>query len=487
MILIKQTIRLHWKVVLGIATIFAVMLTIGLSWILYNHTVNLLTDNLRKRLLSIAITGAVQFDADDIQALHTEEDWKKPEWKTVVNQMKNIRTNNENVVYVYMFRKSDNDPAKMIFVADSHSIHPYANDDADPTNDIDLNGDGIIDEADQLQWPGQAYPEPPEEVFEAYEGPMTNRELYEDQWGQFFTGYAPIRDEDGHVVAILAIDVRANDFFTITNQTLFPFLIFIAFLCVLALSSFGGFMYMMSDRVTHMKAVDQKKDELIDLVSHELVTPITAAKLTIESMQSRMSGLVSPEHAKDLHTVYTTLESLSEFVRNILDTSRLELGRMQVHLTRLSLVTFFRDLIQSVEPLAKRKDIHLDVDIPKYMPDIFLDHNLARITVKNLLDNAMKYTPKGGHVQLVVELSDAMLRYEVHDTGCGIPLDQQDQIFGKLFRASNVEAMEGNGFGLYAAKGAVESLNGTIRFESTEGEGTVFFVEIPFEAVPEAR
>jgi len=73
-----------------------------------------------------------------------------------------------------------------------------------------------------------------------------------------------------------------------------------------------------------------------------------------------------------------------------------------------------------------------------------------------------------------------MIHYEVRDTGCGIPKADQGKIFGKLFRASNVLDTDGNGFGLYIAKGAVESQGGTIWFESKEGQGTTFYVNLPF-------
>src|SRR3989338_4526545 len=111
----------------------------------------------------------------------------------------------------------------MEFVADADSINPYANTSEDPSMFVDVNRDGKIepDGPDKLQWPGQDYPEAVDipEAFAAYKGPLTSEELYTDDYG--------------NVVAVLATDIKAEDFFTLTRQTLQPFLIFIGFLVLI--------------------------------------------------------------------------------------------------------------------------------------------------------------------------------------------------------------------------------------------------------------
>ena len=130
----------------GIVVLSLTIIVIAfVSWTFYVKTSKVLDTNLRERLLSIATTAVVGFDPNDIEQLRVENDWKKPEWAKVVHQMEKIRKNNSNIVYVYMFRKTDTDPTKMEFVSDSHSIDPYAK--------IDANNDGVVDEKDQLQWP----------------------------------------------------------------------------------------------------------------------------------------------------------------------------------------------------------------------------------------------------------------------------------------------------------------------------------------------
>jgi signal transduction histidine kinase len=98
--------------------------------------------------------------------------------------------------------------------------------------------------------------------------------------------------------------------------------------------------------------------------------------------------------------------------------------------------------------------------------------------VENLMSNAIKYTPEKGKVKLDVSLVGKELKISVSDTGCGIPIKDQDKIFGKLFRASNVRSVDGNGFGLFVVKGATEAQGGTITFESKENVGTTFKVNL---------
>ena len=147
--------------------VVAILITTSTSWLLYNHTVNLLTDNLRKRLLAIVTTAVVEIRAEDVNELMVEEDWLKPEWERVINKLYRVKENNQDIVFMYIFRKDPSNPNEMDFVADANSINPYANLDDDPTNDVDVDNNGIIDDIDYLQWPGQEYPEPPIETFES--------------------------------------------------------------------------------------------------------------------------------------------------------------------------------------------------------------------------------------------------------------------------------------------------------------------------------
>lgn len=468
---------------IGVLTvILATVVTAIISYILYEHTVNLLTENLRQRLLAIVTTAGVQFDADDINALQDEDDWKKPEWERVVNQLLKVENNNDDILFAYIYRKTKNDPSKMEFVADSHSINPYANTDDNPVNDVDANKDGIIepDGPDYLQWPGQPYEDPPEDTFTAYSEAITNRDLYSDSFGQVITGYSPIKNENGETVAVLAVDIRAGDFFTITRQTLYPFLAFIIFLVGILLMLAWGLIKIWNKRVQLVEELDKQKDELLGLVSHQLATPVSSIKWYLEMMRDGDLGKLTKEQAEHVTAMHGIGESMSDLVSMILDVSRIQLGRMRIEKQELDLNTFFHDLLATIEPKAIEKKVELVKNIPKDMPVAMLDRRYTNMTIENLLSNAVKYTPTGGKVTCDVKIEKNEIFVTVRDTGMGIPKEEQGKIFGRMFRASNARnAIDGNGFGLFVAKGAVEAQGGKIWFESTEGKGTTFYVRLP--------
>src|SRR3989338_3326036 len=226
-------------IIMGLAAFVSIAITFGL----YTYTQQITFRRMQDKVMAIATTAASQFDAKDLEALQVEEDWKKPEWAKVVNKLKKIRTDNPDVTFVYMFRKTDSDPKSAVFVSDSHSLNPYANTDSDPTNDVDANNDGKMEPQgpDLLQWQGQAYESGPSESFDAYNGPTATNSFYKDIWGNFVSGYAPIKDQNGNVVAILAIDLSKALQLSLTNEVFAPIYVFIVFFVLFILFRAPGF------------------------------------------------------------------------------------------------------------------------------------------------------------------------------------------------------------------------------------------------------
>lgn len=231
-----------------------------------------------------------------------------------------------------------------------------------------------------------------------------------------------------------------------------------------------------------LKELDRQKDELMSIVSHQLAAPVTSIKWYLELLQEGDLGVLQKEQQESIGTLQGITINLADLVSMILDVSRIQLGRIHIEASPLDLNEFFKELVATVEPKSIEKKQKFQKQIAGNLPTILLDKRYTRMTVENLLTNAIKYTPEGGTVIFKVEERDGKLCCEVRDTGCGIPKAEQDKIFGKLFRASNVRnTAEGNGFGLYVAKGAIEAQGGKIWFESEEGKGTAFFVEVPMK------
>lgn len=420
-------------------------------------------------------TASVQFEHDELSAIQGTNAVGTKNYYEVINKLNRIRDANENLKYIYILRKTGDEDIFQ-FVADADSL--------DPSAEIDLNGDGAIDDSDALNTPGDEYDVSEFEELKqnAFIKPTVDQDLTIDQWGVFMSASAPIPNDQGVSKEMIGIDVDVSDFRQLTNLALIPFLVFIGLLLVAVILLAGGLIKMWSSRVHLLGELDRQKDELLSIVSHQLAAPVTAIKWYLESILDDGQNL-KDEQKTDMKSMQSITEDLSDLVSMILDVSRIQLGKMRVDPQSLDLQVFFADILGVIEPKAKEKPVNLVKSLPDKLPVALLDKRLTRMTVENLLTNAVKYTPKDGNVWFTVTIdAKDVLSITVKDTGVGIPKADQGKIFGKQFRASNVRnAIDGNGFGLYVAKGAIEGQDGKIWFESEEGKGTTFFVQVPLK------
>ena len=488
------------------------------SFILYQHTVNLLTGNLRQRIESIARTAVPAFDPKDIKELQTEPDWQKPEWSRVVNQLLAIEQSHIDILFAYIFRKDPNDPNQMNFVADSHSINPYANTDDDPTNDVDANRDGVIepDGADYLQWPGQDYEPPPEGTFRAYEvGPTTSKELYEDSFGRVITGYAPIVS-NGETIAVLAIDIKADDFFTITRQTLYPFLSFIFFLILIILFLFYFIIKMwgkqLKKEVAHVEQVeglvselnktndklwaandklqelDKLKTEFVSMATHQLRSPLTAIKGYASMLLENSFGPVETKARGAMEIIFQSSQKLVHVIEDFLNITRIELGTMKYEKIQFDFSSLVNNVVTELKPNIEKRRLKFSVEVaPKVNFHVTGDSGKLSQVVSNLIDNAIKYTPplstggEPGTIRILLDRVKEKIRLVVADNGAGIPAATIPKLFQKFIRADDAGKLNitGTGLGLYVAKQIVEAHNGKIWAESDgPGRGSRFVVEV---------
>lgn len=236
----------------GMIVVFLILLIADIG--MYSYTNAILKEQIRNKLESIAATAALQFNAQDLQVLQIENDWQRPEWAKVVGQLREIRENNKNIVYAYILRKNPNGPQKIDFVADSHSLNPYANSDDNPNNDVD-SGDGLG--SSLLAWPGQPYEDAPEEIFEGFVRPTASQDFYEDAWGTLLSGYAPIKDNQGNTVAVIAIDISAASFEEYSNQS-FSLLFWVLGVSILLIGVRLGMLHKDSSRKVLMLLAHKK-------------------------------------------------------------------------------------------------------------------------------------------------------------------------------------------------------------------------------------
>lgn len=472
----KFSIRLKDYGYLGALGI-CILIASGITFLLYNYTRELLLQRLNERLMAIASTSAVLFDGDEIKFLDeagmtasNSEVYKKN-----VLKLQEIRDANNDIRYVYILGKTnDINTVRFIVDADAASTEPV----------IDFNEDGEIDDED-VSVPGEEYDasDVPALQGPAFERTTVDEELTIDEWGTFLSGYSPIFDKSGNSVGTITIDVEVTDFVRIVNATFLPFLLFVGLLLLLITTLTIVIVRIWKAKVSIVQEIDRQKDELLSLVSHQLATPISSIKWYLEMLIDGDMGALNKDQKEHVSAMHGIGESMSDLVSMILDVSRIQLGRMRIEKQDMDLDTFFHALVSTIQPKANEKKVVFEKNIQEKLPVAKLDRRYTNMTLENLLSNAVKYTPSGGKVTFDVSIHENKLFVSVTDTGLGIPKAEQSKIFGRMYRASNVRnSVDGNGFGLFVAKGAVEAQGGKISFESTEGKGTKFNVTLPLNS-----
>ena len=232
--------------------------------------------------------------------------------------------------------------------------------------------------------------------------------------------------------------------------------------------------------ISHLKEVDRMKTEFISLASHQLRTPLTAIRWNIELLESMLGkpGFNMRVYMSDVRD--STLRMVS-LVNNLLNISRIETGQLKVESKEIELEKFVKYLTTELKPIAAARNVRIQYKLGKKNHKIKIDQSLFRQVIVNVLENAIKYSDSGDNVKVVVKKQKNRYIVSVADTGAGIPIYDQPNIFTKFFRASNASRRDtqGSGLGLYISKLILEKTGGDIWFESKEGKGTTFYVSLP--------
>ena len=219
---------LNRRMIVALASL--AMLTGLITLGLYENIVQMNRARVLDKAVAAAATGALQFSAEEVEELQKPSDINKPVYESVVQKLDRIRKQNTRIMYVYIMRPTD-DPNFFAFVADADSLNPFET--------RDVNGDGVINQADHLSPPGELY-----DVSEYIEvakhsliEPYGSTTIYEDLWGSYIAGWAPIKDESGKTVAVLGTDIRADDAERLSAESFPPLILFLGFFTLLLLVS----------------------------------------------------------------------------------------------------------------------------------------------------------------------------------------------------------------------------------------------------------
>jgi len=234
--------------------------------------------------------------------------------------------------------------------------------------------------------------------------------------------------------------------------------------------------------VTKERELDRIKSEFISLASHQLRTPITIIKWGIEALLHKMKKKLARDELDQIDKIYKGSEKMAALVDDLLNVSRLEAGRLIFKKEFAQLEEMLDAIIKEYELYLEKKKMKLFFEKPaSSLPKVEIDREKIRQVIIILLDNAIKYSPKGKKIQIKLSHQDETILFSIKDEGIGIPVSQQKEVFTKFFRAENISEETGTGLGLYLAQGLVRAHGGKIWFESEEGKGTTFYFTLPIK------
>jgi signal transduction histidine kinase len=233
-----------------------------------------------------------------------------------------------------------------------------------------------------------------------------------------------------------------------------------------------------------LQELDRLKSAFVSIVSHELRTPMTSIKGLIENMMDGLTGELTEHQNFYLSRVKHNIERLTRMINDLLDLSRIEAGHVELQTTNVNVGSIAREVVELLQPMAEEKSLTLATNIIDPIPLIQADRDKLIQIFTNLTNNAIKFTPSSGTVTVKVEYhTEGYIHACVTDTGCGIPLDEQETVFERFYRSQSAEHKDrGAGLGLAITKSLVELHEGTIGVESTLGEGSHFWFTLPVQS-----
>ncbi|MDP3093825.1 MAG: PAS domain-containing sensor histidine kinase [bacterium] len=234
--------------------------------------------------------------------------------------------------------------------------------------------------------------------------------------------------------------------------------------------------------VSREKMIERLKTEFVSLAAHQLRTPLSAIKWSLRMLLDGDIGEISKEQKDIVEKTYQSNERMITLINDLLNLARIEEGKYVINPVLADMVEICQSTIEFIGSDFRNKGIKLEFLKPAKKPiRVFADEEKLKLVVQNLVDNAFKYTPKGGKVTVSLKETANEVRTEVQDTGIGIADNEQKRVFTKFFRASEAVLTEpaGSGLGLYMAKNIIESHGGKIGFTSKQNKGTTFYFTLP--------
>jgi signal transduction histidine kinase len=222
---------------------------------------------------------------------------------------------------------------------------------------------------------------------------------------------------------------------------------------------------------------DQQRRELIANISHDLRTPLTSLHGYLETLSLKAGTLGETERSRYLAIALAQSVKVGRLAQSLFELARLEHGNVQPVFEQFSLVDLVQDVFQKFELPAEARHIQLRAGIPPRLPTVCADLGMIERVLTNLLDNAIRHTPRDGAIDVDLASEDGKVSVTVSDTGPGIPLEQREGLFERPFSASG--AHRGGGLGLLIVQRMLQLHRSQIRLIDRDGTGTAFRFELP--------
>ena len=244
-------------------------------------------------------------------------------------------------------------------------------------------------------------------------------------------------------------------------------------------NTFNEMAFTIENNIEQLKAIEVLRRELIANVSHDLRTPLSIMRGYVETLLMKEETISKEERTRYLHIVLNSSEKLSKLVSQLFEYSKLEANQIQPKKEAFFISELVSDIFEKYQIIAKEKGITIALDVPKKLPLVFADVALVERVLQNLIDNALKFTPRDGSVILELKALENDVEIRISDTGQGISEEEQSYIFERYHKATGTGKSKGAGLGLAIVKKILEIHNAKIQVQSKPNQGASFWFSLP--------
>jgi signal transduction histidine kinase len=232
------------------------------------------------------------------------------------------------------------------------------------------------------------------------------------------------------------------------------------------------------------KQLEQTKSEFLSMTSHELRTPITPLKTQLQMLYKQYYGKLTKKQRDTLMNILKNTERLNKIIEDFMEISRIEAARLKFSFKKTDLRDTVYETVNLMEGFAKEKNIQIITDMGK-LPFINVDPDRVCQILKNLLHNAIKFSPNNSKIEISAVLRTGYIEFSVTDYGIGMSQEDQIRIYEPFYQVKENNEIDygGTGLGLAICRGIIEAQNGKIWIQSSKGKGSTFYFTVPLKPV----